>query len=405
MPDPQKNHPDADSGASKGSIPRILIAFDPGGWKYRGVLRGVNRFAASRGGWQLMILRYHNWPLPVSRAGREAQGVLTDASSDSQALLKDLQCPRVYMTPNRAAQGKPTATHDFRAVGREAFQHLRDRGLGNLAIFTTGEPFRLDAVEIVESFLHRAAESGLEVPVFLRGERTLRRGRWLLDDQIADLADWLRGQPLPLGLLCIDDEHAWRAMEAAGVADLRVPEDVAVLGVGDDECLCESFRPTISSVALNYEQLGYEAAALLASLMDGRARCERVRLAPVGVIERNSTSFLAIDDPLVAQAVTLIRDPAQERVDIDRLVRQLKISRRTLYRRFLKVLGRTPGEEIRRARLESARRWIINTDLKMVAIADRAGFPSVSQMSRDIEKEFGARPTELRSRSKSSRAY
>ncbi len=343
-----------------------------------------------------MILRYHNWPLPVSRSGWIADGILTDASLDSQEMLRKLTCPSVYLTPNPAARDKPRVKHDSMAVGRQAFQHLRDRGLWHMAAFTTGEAYRLDAAETVRGFLRQAGESGIAPPVFLLGERTRRRKRWVLDDQIADLADWLSDQPHPLGLLCIDDEHAWRAIEATRVAGLRVPEDVAVIGVGDDECLCESSNPTISSVALDYERLGQEAAALLAAMMAGKPLPRLAPLAPVGVIERASTNVLAVEDPLVAEAVARIRTQIQERPDIDHLAASLNVSRRTLYRRFASALGRTPGEEIRRARLETARRLIISTDLKLAAITDRVGFPSLSQMSRDIQKEFGLRPTGLR---------
>ncbi len=404
MPHARKKRKNAASGLSKSPIPRILIAFDPGRWKFRGVLRGVNRLAASRGGWHLMILRYHNWPLPVSRLGRDADGVLTDASQDSQAMLKKVTCPSVHLTRNRGTRDKPTVTHDFQAVGRQAYQHLRDRGLRQMAAFTTGESYRLDAAETVEGFLQQARQSGIEPPVFLVGPRTRRRKRWVLDDQIADLADWLGDQPLPLGLMCIDDEHAWRAIEAARVAALRVPEDVAVIGAGDDECLCESCNPTISSIALDYEQLGHDAATLLAALMDDQPLPPPDPLRPLGAIERASTNVLAIDDPLVAAAVTQIREQIEDRPDIDRLAEVMNISRRTLYRRFLSALDRTPGEEIRRARLDAARRLVISTDLKLAAIAERVGFPCLSQMSRDIQKEFGLRPTELRRRARDSRS-
>jgi len=224
----------------------------------------------------------------------------------------------------------------------------------------------------------------------------------LTDDQIADLADWLTDRSYPLGLVCVDDEHAWRAVEAATMAGLRVPEDVAILGVGNDECLCDSCVPTISSVALDHEQVGHEAAALLASLIEGDADPGPRHIQPIGVIERGSTSVLAIDDPLVAQAMALIRDPEQGRWTINELADALHTSPRTLYRRFINVLGHPPGVEIRRARIESARWWITHTDLKLVVIADRVGFPSISQLSRDVQREFGVRPSELRRRYQAS---
>jgi len=350
-----------------------------------------------------MILRYHTWPLPVSDAGRAARGVLTDASLDAQSIVNGLNCPRVYITANPAAEGQPSVVTDFAAVGRLAYEHFYNRGFRNLAVFTTGEAYREDAALIVRTVQQRASDDGLALPVFIKGERTIQRERWVLDDQIADLADWLTDRSYPLGLVCVDDEHAWRAVEAATMAGLRVPEDVAILGVGDDECLCDSCVPSISSVALDHVQVGHEAAALLASLIEGGADPGPRHIQPIGVIERGSTSVLAIDDPMVARAMALIRDPEQQRWTINELAKALHTSPRTLYRRFISALGHPPGLEIRRARIEAARWWITHTDLKLVVIADRVGFPSISQLSRDIQREFGVRPSELRRRSQASR--
>lgn len=380
-----------------GSIPRILPAFDPARWKFRGVLRGINRFAYAHGGWQLLLIRYGGWSFPVSGLG-EVDGVISDSSPASARLVRGMNAPIVKISAAPRDKHVHLVTHDFAEAGRQGCRLLRGRGLTKLAVFTTGEAFRMDAAECVRGFTEQARSEDLNPAEFIIGPRTLARKKWVLDDQIADLADWLRTLGRPLGLMCVDDEHAWRAIEAARLAGLRVPDDVAVLGVGNDECLCDSSYPAISSIALDYEKVGFLAAQTLHGLMTGQANPEATVIPPSGVLERASTDLLAVEDELVADAIRLIHDSADPIRDIDLLAEKMHTSRRTLHRRFLAAVGRPPGDEIRRHRISSARQLIIHTDMKLAFIADSCGFPSISSLSRDIEKEYGLRPSELRRR-------
>lgn len=386
-----------------GRRPRILVLFDPGRWKYRGALQGINRYATAKGGWELVLLRYHAYALPADSFRQVAGGALADASPESQRLARRLRCPVVNLSPHSRAMRRPSVLHDYPEAGRLALRTFREKGFCHVGVFTTTESFRLDAREATRGFIDEARRYTLQASIFTAGPRIRRGGRWVLDDQIADLADWLRDQPLPFGLLAIDDEHAWRALEASRLAGLSVPGDLAILGLGNDDCLCVSSSPALSSIAMNYEQAGFEAAALLDRLMAGRDPGVIGRISPDGVIERASSDILAIDDPLVAEAVRFISANLSRRPDIDMIARYLHTSRRTLHRRFMITLDRPPGEVIRRARLEAARRLITSTDDKLVTIATAVGFPSVAQLSRDIAREFGLRPTELRARRRPSR--
>ncbi|MCC5830460.1 MAG: substrate-binding domain-containing protein [Phycisphaeraceae bacterium] len=399
MPGPMNSpEPGRTASPARVALRRVLVAFDPGRWRFRGALRGINRFAAGHGEWDLMIVRYSRALWPLSGAAYDVDGMFIDAAPDSLELAGRLGVPCVTLSAHAALEAIPTVGHDDEAIGRLAFETLEGRGLRRFGLFTTGETHRLDVHRFSSAFQRHVEQAGRALEVFVIGPRTQQRGHWLLDDQIADLADWLRARAHPLGLLAIDDEHAWRAAEAARLAGLNVPGDVCILGVGDDDCLCESCQPTLSSIALDYEQFGFEAARLLHTLLTHDQQPTPRPVPPLGVIERASTDMLAIEDRLVSDALAIIRDHAERPPDIDDLAVRLHTSRRTLYRRFVAALGYTPGEALRRTRLEAARRLIVGTDLKLVTVADRVGFPSISQLSRDIQREYGARPSVLRRR-------
>ena len=376
--------------------PQVALLFDPGRWRHRGTMHGINRYAQSRRGWDLLLLRYHVFSTPLADLAGNVDGIITDTSEASMAVLEGVDRPTV-MLARHPQLTLPAVSHDFAAAGRMIARAFIDRGFRHLRSFTTGEEFRVDAHEAKAGFADLAAKIDPEYACFLRGPRTQHRGRWVLEDQLYDLAEWLAAAPRPVGLMAVDDEHAWRAARACSLGGLRVPEDVAIAGVGNDEYLCGSTTPTLSSVVLDHEQLGHDAAAMLDQQMAGQPPAESPRLAPVELVPRRSTDIHAVDDPLVAEALRLIWiDDEQQRPTVDQLAEVLEVSKRTLHRHFDHALGRSPGDEIRRARIELACRLITSTDLLLVEVAVRTGFSSVSQLSRDIYRHSGKRPTQLR---------
>jgi LacI family transcriptional regulator len=186
---------------------------------------------------------------------------------------------------------------------------------------------------------------------------------------------------------------------------LRVPEDVALLGVDDDDLYCELARPPLSSVILPTERIGYEAAALLDRLLAGaNPPAEPILIPPTGVPARRSTEVLAIQDREVVQAVRFIREYAHLPLRVTDVLREVPVGRRTLERRCHKALGWGLGEEIRRVHLERARSLLANTDLPMKTLAHEAGFSDFRQMAVLFRREMGMPPTAYRRQTRTAPA-
>jgi LacI family transcriptional regulator len=230
-----------------------------------------------------------------------------------------------------------------------------------------------------------------------RRRRSYRqRGRLLVLDE--RLRRWLQALAKPVGIFAGHDVWALQVVEACRFAGLRVPEDIAVVGVDNDDLLCELARPSLSSVIVPAERVGYEAAALLDRLLAGQQPPRQpVFIPPPGVVSRQSSDVLAIEDPVVAQAVRFLRDSAHLPLRVADVLRAVPVSRRALERRFQAVFERGLAAEIRRLRIDKARQLLAESDLPMNRIAERSGFSSQYQLSRAFRREVGTTPTAYRS--------
>jgi LacI family transcriptional regulator len=178
---------------------------------------------------------------------------------------------------------------------------------------------------------------------------------------------------------------------------LRVPEDVAMIGVGNNERLCGLARPPLSSVVLASEQIGYEAAALLDRLIEGEPPPERpILLPPIGVVARQSSDILAIPDPEVVAAIRMIRQSDLALIQVDDVVRASSVSRRTLELRFRQSLDRGIFEEIQRVRVDRAASLLAGTDMPMSILAKQAGFSNGMHLSSAFRRKRGMTPTAYR---------
>ena len=196
-----------------------------------------------------------------------------------------------------------------------------------------------------------------------------------------------------------NDSRALQIIEACRMAELRVPEDVAVVGVDNEEAICSFTNPPLTSVDQGAQQTGYEAALLLDQWMNGESVAPGKRLvSPVGIVARGSTEILAIDDDDVAGALQFIREHAHERIGLDDVSEVIGSTNATLRRRFKALLGRTVHDEIQRVRIERAKRLLISTDWPFQKIANRSGFCSAQHMSTRIREATGHTPRQYRQR-------
>jgi len=178
-----------------------------------------------------------------------------------------------------------------------------------------------------------------------------------------------------------NDLRAREVLDACRLAALHVPEEIAVLGVNDDELICEMANPPLSSVIHNARRIGYEAASMLDRMMQGKKVMADLVVDPLGVKSRQSTDLLAIEDPEVAKAVRFIRENACQGIRVEDVLQQVALSRRALEKRFRAAVGRPPHMEIRRVQLERVKELLVGSAFKLEKIAEMTGFSSAQYLA------------------------
>jgi LacI family transcriptional regulator len=201
-----------------------------------------------------------------------------------------------------------------------------------------------------------------------------------------------------VGVFAPNDIWGVQLAEVCRQVGLRVPEDVALVGVDNDDLLCEMARPPLSSVSLPVNRIGHAAASLLDDLLGGKKSPGDLLLPPVGVIARQSSDVLALEDPEVATAVRFIRTHGHTALRVADVLREVPISRRSLERRFRRALDRSIWEEIRRVHVEQARGLLARSGMPMAEVARHAGFSDSRQLSTVFREETGLTPTAYRRR-------
>jgi LacI family transcriptional regulator len=362
---------------------------------YRGVLRGIRRYVEARPQWLLTSI------VPELHARRVPDRFRPDgliAAVNTPQLARSLahaRRPVVDVAAVIPGLRFPRVGVDNVRVGQLAVAHFVERGLRQLAFL--GPPDYLFSIEREAAFCQAARQAGLAVACYKRIARLpydpLGR-RWDLN---AAAQRWLRRLPRPVGVFVPNDLWGVQVAQACWCAELRIPEDVAILGVDDDDLHCQMTRPPLSSIVVPAQQIGYEAAALLDRLLAGeKPPPQPILLPPTGVSTRRSTELLAVEDRDVVTAVRFIREHAYQPLRVGDVLREVAVGRRTLERRCHQTLGWGLGEEIQRAHLELARRLLAQTDLPMKCLAQRAGFSGFRHMAVVFRQKLGLSPTAYR---------
>lgn len=279
-------------------------------------------------------------------------------------------------------------------IAQMAAQHLVVRGIRNFAFVGYGRT-RINAwsEEREIAFVRALKAKGHSCVRYLHRYATIRE--WATAQQA--LAKWLRSLPKPLGVMAANDRQARNVLVACRDYGLRVPEDVAVIGVDNDELLCQLSSPPLTSVEQGARRMGYEAAALLERLMSGmKVRQRHFVIDPTGIVTRQSTDTLAVEDTAVARAMLFIQEQASNGIKVPDVVSATAVSRSGLETRFIKSLGYTIHAAIRNVQLERSRRFISETDLPLKQVAALSGFRSVQHMTTLFGKAFHLSPARFR---------
>lgn len=361
---------------------------------YRDILRGVKAFAVERPRWVLTPIAPEKRAIELAKPlGCDGYVAHVFTRPLAQALLA-LRRPVVSVAGVLPELPLPHVMVDHVEVGRQAARHLLERGVREFGFI--GYPRHAFSVGRQRGFEETVAFAGFPLHLFL--ERTGRvqdpTGFWKWN---RPLTDWLAALPKPAGVLASNDVQGAQVSEYCRQLGLRVPDDVAIVGVDDDDLLCNLSRPSLSSVALPGERIGYEAARLLDRWLRGsRPRNATVVLPPAGVIVRQSSDLMAVPDAQVSAALRFIRDHADRPVQVRDILREVPVARRALERRFRKLLQRSISEEIRRVHIERSRQLLLQTDLSLAAIATSSGFRDGRQLSVVFRRETGLTPSGFR---------
>jgi LacI family transcriptional regulator len=201
----------------------------------------------------------------------------------------------------------------------------------------------------------------------------------------------------PLAVLACNDHRGRQVLAGCAHVGLALPDEVAVVGVDNDEVLRELSSPPRSSIAPDTFQLGYEGAAILDALMAGQPPPEHtILIPPKELCVRLSSDVLAVEDAEIAKAVRFIRDRAYEGLTVDDLVAALAVSRATLERRFVRLLGHKPKAEIDRVRFQRAKHLLATTTYKLARIAGMLGFGTAAQFTNAFKWYMGCTPSQYR---------
>ncbi|RPJ22921.1 MAG: helix-turn-helix domain-containing protein [Planctomycetaceae bacterium] len=378
--------------------PTVMLLIDTSRVFGREVFRGVTRYSHLHGPWVFL----NTLPFYDESAGNLPRLDTTDIDG------------LIVMTPNRRiieqavrtglpivvkglkgpVPGVPNFISDNIETGQRAAQHLLSLGLRHLAY--CGYQGISWSKERAEGFVQRAVDQGIEPRIC---QRPLSREKCDWPNERRILVEWLKSLPKLGGVMAAKDDRGQRLIEACRTAGIRVPDEVAVIGVDNDEIICEQANPSLSSIVRNCDEAGYSAAELLHRWMAGEnVRENNVVIRPTEVVSRQSTDTLAIKDREVAEAVRFIRQAAARPLTVEDVVETIAISRRRLDQKFCQLLGHPIHQEITLSRVERIARLLLETNRSVTQIGYDLGFHGPDHIGRYFRRHKGTSPTDFRHR-------
>ena len=375
---------------------RVAVVIEASNAYARGLLAGIHRHVREHEPWTVFLPEHGRGKPPLeSLAKWVGDGVIarieTKATAEAiEKLRRQLGIPVIDVSAARLVADLPYVETDDAMIATVAADHFFERDFRHFA-FLGDDRFRWSDNRC-RAFVEVVTAKGHDVDVFSHRRRKTPPAD---DDEAVEA--WLARLPKPVALLACYDIRGRQAIDACRRAGIAVPDEVAVLGVDDDEVLCGLASPPLSSVMPDAIGAGRLAAELLDQLMrGGQLKRSEWLLPPLGIIARQSTDVLAIDDPLVVAAIRQIRAHACDGIKVTDVARALKTTRRVLENRFTKRVGHTPHEEIARVQFRRVEQLLLETELSLAAIAARAGFKHTEYMTVAFTKRHGMPPSRWR---------
>ncbi len=377
---------------------RVLIAT---GWYDYRLHRGMEKYALE-----------HHWHLTADLTrgrvipwGWQGDGILASlaAGDDLAEFVVNAHKPTVDFSYRRPQLRFHHVLEDHIKAGELVAEHFLSRGFANFLFYSEEANWAYDErgrgfVEALKRSghactwirWHRSTDYRADIPNYRTDRQQWRRHqRWL--------EGHLKSAPKPLAIFAANDTHALDVIEVCESANIAVPDQVAVVGADDYLLAPDAMQIPISSVDTNLEALGYRGAALLDELMRGKKPpANPIRIPPIGVVIRRSSDALSVNHKGVERSLRFISEHFQEPIHLKDLLAAAAMSRRGLHKAFLLHLGRTPGQELQRARIERAKQLLAGSDRKMDQLAELCGYQSANSFYLAFKHATGMSPSRFR---------
>jgi LacI family transcriptional regulator len=314
-----------------------------------------------------------------------ADGIIMRNSLIKKELL-NLKLPTILVVhdSNRPSY-LPAVITDSQVISKVAGEHLISKGLKNFA-FCGFDNYEWSNARKLH-FKNYIEEAGFKAYIYNLSKKEKLQS-W--KNEQSQVLNWIKLLPKPVGIMACNDDRGQHILEVCKLLSLKVPEDVAVVGVDNDPMICELGDPPLTSIALNTEPAGYAAAQLLDEIINGKKMCgQEILVTATHLVQRQSTDILAINDSEVVKALRFIKQNAKDKLLVDDVVEHTLLNRRSLEIRFRKTIHRSIQQEIRRVRVEWISKLLLETDLPISEIIALFNFTDIEHISRYFKREKG----------------
>ena len=364
----------------------------------RELIIGISQYSSLHSHWELLVPP----PFYPNRRIRKTNlawfkechpdGVITAELENAEDIL-ETGVPAIRLTHD--SEEFPDVPHfkiDNYAIGKMAAEDFIDRGFKNLAYY--GFDYFSWSRQRYEGFSAAAAQHGIETDYYgiLKSH-----SRYAMEKEQAFVIEWLKTLPKPVGILAANDDRGGLVTDACKIADMLVPEEIAVMGVDNDQIVCMISNPPLSSVCLTAQKAGYEAAMILDKIMDNKkVKNKEILITPTHIVTRHSTNIMAIEDQAIAKAVQFIRQNTKNPIQVDDVAQAIAMPRRTMEKHFRSTLGRSVHNEIAQARADHISRMLLETNMTISLIAEEFGFSDATHITRFFKETRGLTPLAYR---------
>ena len=377
-------------------IPKVAILIETSRTCERSFLRGIAKYSSLLGPWTvctkpqfyLKSKKKHffqyllNWGV---------QGIVASDTEIDEEMI-DSGIPIVSHVIKHQIPGLINVIGDTIESGRMAADHFLKCGLQNFAFYGFGKRYWSEGR--MDSFRDTVEKAGFETHIFTESESLFYRS--LEKTQLA-LSKWLCALPKPIGLMTCADDFSQHAVEACKITNINIPDEISIIGVDNDELVCSLSNPTLSSISLNFEAAGYQAATILNKMMKGqKITNQHIIVQANRIVERQSSNILAIDNKEVVNAILFIQDNAKYPIQVPDVVNATSLSRRSLELEFKKHCKRSIHNIIKHYRITLICKMLTETKMTISQIVQEMDFADTAHFSRYFHESMNIRPSDYR---------